>query len=48
MRLTEQQSASVVLWIGHPSRRLVVEITPTVVKRYQTHRLAEKAWPKQR
>ena len=26
--------------------RLVVEITPTVVKRYQMNRLAEKASPK--
>ena len=27
-------------------KRLVVEITPTVVKRYQTDRLAAKAGPK--
>ena len=30
----------------HPGTKLVVEITPTVVKRYQTDRLAEKAGPK--
>jgi integrase len=30
----------------HLGGRLVVEITPTVVKRYQTDRLAEKAGPK--
>jgi len=30
----------------HLGKRLVVEITPTVVKRYQTDRLAEKAGPK--
>ena len=36
--------------LGHVNRplgrKLVVEITPTVVKRYQTDRLAEKAGPK--
>jgi hypothetical protein len=31
---------------NHLGKRLVVEITPTVVKRYQTDRLAEKAGPK--
>jgi integrase len=30
----------------HLGKKLVVEITPTVVKRYQTDRLAEKAGPK--
>src|SRR5215472_17966895 len=30
----------------HLGKKLVVEITPTVVKRYQTKRVAEKAGPK--
>jgi len=32
--------------VRHVGKNLVVEITPTVVKRYQTDRLAEKAAPK--
>ncbi|MGA9623958.1 MAG: hypothetical protein WBQ65_05775, partial [Bryobacteraceae bacterium] len=31
---------------GHLGKKLVVEITPAVVKGYQTSRLAEKAGPK--
>jgi len=49
-KLKHESATFAVYALGHVTDhlggRLVVEITPTVVKRYQTDRLAEKAGPK--
>jgi integrase len=49
-KLKHESATFAVYALGHVTdhlgKKLVVEITPTVVKRYQTDRLAEKAGPK--
>src|SRR5712692_6901705 len=49
-KLKHESATFAVYALGHVTdllgQRLVVEITPTVVKRYQMDRLAEKAGPK--
>jgi integrase len=49
-KLKHESATFAVYALGHVTdhlgKRLVVEVTPTVVKRYQTDRLAEKAGPK--